>query len=135
MAQQAQINDANLQLASGRTPPSWTAERDRSYPFRHYMADLLLWNEATDLEEARRGPSAALRIGGAAKIMIREMPPEQLRDGMIVADQNGQPLQLTGIQTLLRVLGNRYAPLEQETQVFSIHELFSFRRYQNESTD
>ena len=135
MAHQAQLNDAHLQMATGRIPPSWCPERDRAYPFRHYVSDMLLWNEATDLDIGRRGPAAALRLTGAAKILVREMEPDQLRDGIVIADANNQPLQLTGVQTLLRALERRYAPLEQESQVHAIHELFSFRRGHSESVD
>ena len=94
-----------------------------------------MWNAATDLEEERKGPAAELRLQGAAKIMVRELEPDQLQQGIVIAGPNGQPLQLTGLETLLRALSRRHAPLEQETQVHAIHEFLSFRRGHAESTD
>ena len=127
--------EANLGLANGRVPPTWSVEQDKRYPLRHYVQDLALWAAGTDVDINRRGPVAALRLTGAARTIIREMPPELLQLGQVVADQNGQPLQLTGLQVLVRALERRYGALDQEQQIFAVSELMGFQRWPQESTD
>ena len=142
-ARQNELNDLNLQSANGKIPPMWDPAFDRRYPFRHYITDLRLWSAATDVPEQRQGAAAAMRISGAAKLLIREFDPQILIAGQDVLDPNGginamgQPnmIHLTGLDILVRELTNRYAPLEQETQIFCISELFGFKKLQNENTD
>lgn len=142
-ARQNELNDIHLQQANGKVPPSWDPSSDRHYPFRHYVTDVRLWSAATDLPEARQGAAAALRLTGAAKLLVREFDPQTLVNGMDVLDpaggfdQNGNPaiIHLNGLDVLLRELSNRYAPLEQETQIHAISELFAFKRMQGENTD
>ncbi len=49
-------------LASSRIPPAWGPEQERSYPNRNWESGLRLWYAATDIDEARRGPTVALRV-------------------------------------------------------------------------
>ena len=145
---QAQINDINLQAASGKIPPSWSPERDRQYSFRQYTQDLGLWVASTDVDPARIGPMVALRLGGSAKIIAREMDTNSLVNGALVPDPGGamvwdaqQQMQvplivaITGLEVLLKQLRRRYAPLEQEVQIGTISDMFHFRRWQSEGTD
>ena len=83
----------------------------------------------------RQGPAAALRLGGTAKSLVRSLDVATLRDGRVIADANGQPVQLTGLQSLTRALAARFAPLEQEMIIFSVAELLQFRKQGNESMD
>lgn len=135
--QQLEQNDAHLQIATGRIPPAWSPEGDRRYPFRHWEQDVQLWVAATDIPEERIGAVVALRVLGSAKSLIREIPPDLLINGQDVPDpQNPQGLiHQTGLEVLLRTLARRYAPLEQEIQVNSISDLFTFKRHSGESTD
>ena len=72
--QAAQQAEANLGLANGRIPPTWSIENDKNYPLRIFVEDLRLWGAATDIDVARRGPAVVLRITGAARALLREMP-------------------------------------------------------------
>ena len=127
-ARQQELNDIHLQQANGKVPPSWDPSSDRHYPFRHYVTDLRLWSAATDLPENRQGAAAAMRLLGAAKLLVREFDPLMLVQGLDIPDPNGQLQQnglpvmihLTGLDVLLRELSNRYAPLEQETQIHCV---------------
>eukprot|EP00435_Cladocopium_sp_Y103_P050556 s138_g15.t1 len=47
-----------------------------------WLSDIVLWSTATDMEQERQAPAVALVIVGAARDLIREIPPQQLRDGM-----------------------------------------------------
>ena len=134
-ANQAGINDWNLQQATGRIPPGWNPERDRQYSFRNWLVDLRLWQVGTDIVEARQGPLVAMRLLGAAKDMIRELDPQILANGRAVVDQFGNNLQQTGFDYLIELLTARFAPLEQEVQLSAIHDLFMFKRQAGDATD
>ena len=87
---QGQNNHQTLDaLASSRIPPAWSPEHERSYPFRTWEGDLRLWYGATDIDEVRRGPTVALRIGGAAKLILRELPIAHLAQGRQERDAHG----------------------------------------------
>lgn len=142
-------HDRNVQHGSqdqgvtNRIPPAWAPEWERSYSFQQYCADLLMWIASTDIDEARQGPTVAMRLQGGAKVVMREMDPNQLVNGVLILDpaggfdQNGQPnrIHITGVQFLLRHLKRRYAPLDQEVQIQAIADLFHFRRLGGETTD
>ena len=74
MNRQLEINDMNPQAANGRVPPSWGPEIEKSYAFRYYEADALLWCIASDADEIRKGPNLALRLTGSAKMIMRGPP-------------------------------------------------------------
>ena len=102
---QGDINDLNLQVASGRIPPSWSPDHDRSYPFRFFVADLKLWSLSTDLDPVRQGPCVALRLGGAAKSLARDFDPVALSDGTAVQDPaTGNIIRRTGLECLVSAL-------------------------------
>jgi len=139
-----EMADHHMSLANSKIPPTWSAERDKVYPLREYIRDLRLWSVATDTPEAKQAPAAALRLTGAAKLIIREMPTDLLTDGEFIFDPNtgipamdaaGNPMRRTGLEVLIRQLERRYGALDQETQIFHISELLCFARQPNESTD
>ena len=132
---QFEINDMNLQAANGRVPPSWGPEHEKTYPFRFYEADALLWCLASDADDIRKGPNLAQRLTGSAKLIVREIDPNILSVGAVVHDDQGNPVQLDGVRWLLRLLSRRYAPLAQEAQLFAVSEFFSFTRLGHEDTD
>ena len=132
---QGEINDAHLGLANSRIPPTWSVENDRKYPLRYYRHDLEMWAACTDMEAARQGPAASMRITGAARLIIREMPVQLLVQGQAVADAAGNLVQVSGLGMLLRTLERRYGATEEETQIHSISELMNFSRGAGESTD
>jgi hypothetical protein len=132
---QAGYNDYHLQQATGRIPPGWAPERERSYSYRSWIVDLRLWQASTDVDEARQAPMVAMRLQGAAKDMVRELDPTVLANGRLVRDQFGNDVQQTGLDYLLELLTARFAPLEQEIQLSAIHDLFTFRRTPGDATD
>jgi len=132
---QLEINHMNLQMASAKIPPSWGPETERAYPFRVYEQDAVLWTLATDLPQPQHGPAMALRLSGSAREVIRELDPNILVNGQQVVDPVLGQLNLTGSQALLRILRRRFAPLDQESQLFSLTEFFSFQRLPSEDID
>ena len=131
---QLELNDMNLQAASGKVPPSWGPEHEKSYPFRYYESDALLWCLSNADDQAHKGPALAQRLTGSAKMIVRELDPQFLVNGQVVME-NGQPVQLNGVQWLLRLIRRRFAPLDQEAQLHSISEFFNFQRQSHEDTD
>jgi hypothetical protein len=133
----------NLGLANSKVPPSWCVERDKQYPLREFIRDVRLWSVATDLEESRQAPAVALRLSGASRLIIREMPTQLLTDGeavfndqgLPVLDALGNPTRRTGLDVLIRQLERRYGALDQATQIYHVSELMCFARLPSESTD
>ena len=132
---QADINDLHLGVATGRVPPGWLLEGDAKYPLRHWIRDIEVWAASTDVADARIGPSCAQRITGAARLVVREIPIQTLIQGAVVPDANGNPVQVSGIGMLVRILERRYGAAPQEVQIHSISELMGFVRGHQESTD
>ena len=118
-------------LGSLKVPPSWCAERAQDYAFRAWLADVVLWAGATDLEAERHGPAVAMQVHGAAREVVREIPADLLRNGRL----NPQGQMETGLMLLMRTLAERYSPLEVESSTRSIAELINLRRLGGESMD
>ena len=55
-----------------------------------------------------QGPIAALQVTGSVKELVREIPPGQLRDGVVDQVGNHTP----GLMILLQTLAQRYGPLK-----------------------
>jgi hypothetical protein len=125
----------NLGIASAKIPPSWSPERDKSYPLRTWIQDTRLWSVGTDVDANKQGPVVALRIGGSAKELIRELDVNVLANGGVFPDAQNNPVQLTGLECLIRAMQRRYGPLEQELEIFCISEMLHFSRHQGEDTD
>jgi hypothetical protein len=97
---------------------------------------MAIWAAATDLDPLRQGPAAALRIGGSAKAVVREIPIAMLTNGAPLVDAQGQVVRnRTGVEMLVNILSRRYAPLQQEQQIHSVSEVMNFRKERSESTD
>ena len=75
-----------------------------------------------------------MRITGAAKAVVREIPTAMLINGQVVVE-NGVQVQLNGVESLVRILSRRYGAQPQEVQIHSLSELFSFQRHGHEFTD
>ena len=78
-----------------------------------------------------------MRITGAARELLREMPVHVLQQGMNVPDPNNPQGQVavTGLGMLIRTLERRYGSSEEEIVIHTISELMRFHRNHNESTD
>ncbi len=135
MARQGDLDDMHMQMASGKIPPMWSPERDKSYPFRLYVQDLRIWERSTDVPQERRGPCAALRLGGVAKQLARELDPDILSLGRAHVDAAGNPIQQTGLDCLIIALTRRFAALDQELEVHAVSEYLTFQRHAGETMD
>ncbi|CAE7212919.1 unnamed protein product [Symbiodinium sp. CCMP2456] len=98
-------------------------------------------SEAIEIESAghnhggnqpRQGAIAAMQITGSAKELVREIPPEQLAQG-VWDQQTGQ--QITGLMLLVTTLARRYSPLDGEAQTRAVSDFLNFSRLPGESID
>ena len=121
---------ADVGTATLKTPPAWCQEQSGSYSLRSWISDVIMWSQATDLEPERQAAAVALQVTGIARDLVREIPSQHLRDGVI---ENGQ--HLPGLMILCRTLANHFAPLEAELQTRSMGELMQFSRMNSESID
>ena len=109
---------------------------EETYPFRHYLADAIMWCLSTDVDEARKGPQLELSLGGIARDLVREIPLEYKLRGATVDLNDGQgPQQLTGAAFILNGLAARFAPLEEEANMRSLADLYGFSRLPGETVD
>ena len=132
----AEQAEHNIGLANARVPPTWNVEGDRKYPLRAYIQDLQMWAAATDMAEGRQGPACVLRLTGAARLIMREIPADLMANGQDITDLMGQIIgHRTGLEVFVRILQQRYGALDQETQIFNVSELMTFSRKQQETTD
>ena len=131
----ADIDHMHMGIASAKVPPGWSPERDKTYPLRIWVQDLRLWSVATDVDADKQGPCAALRVGGSAKELVRELDVNVLANGMFLQDANGNLVQTGGLECLIRAISRRYAPLEQELEIHVISEILQFKRSPGEDTD
>ena len=131
----AHVGDAGppyVGTATLKVPPAWSAERAHWYSLRAWLSDLILWSASTDVEPARQGPIAALQISGAARELVREIPPNVLQNGR-VDPQTGA--HTAGLRVLAETLITRYGPLKAEISTRAISELIHIRRMQHEPVD
>ena len=132
---QDEVNAMHLGMANAKVPPAWSPERDKQYPLRTWVQDIRLWSVGTDVEVAKQGPVAAMRIGGTARALIRELDLAILANGMLLPDDQGNPVQFSGLECLIRALNRRYAPLAQELEIHCLSEILLFKKLPGEDTD
>ena len=81
------------------------------YPFRHWLADAIMWCLSTDTDEVRKGPQIELSLGGIARDLVREIPLQCKIHGAVVDLNDGAgPQQLTGAASISNGLASRFAP-------------------------
>ena len=112
---------------SANKPPPWTNEWESWLPFKTWIADVVMWSQATNVDEARKGPLISLSLGGIARELAREIPIDVIANGAMVdlGDGNG-PQQLSGTAFLLHTLSKRFAPLVEETNLRAMAGLYGF---------
>ena len=123
-------------LGTLKIPPAWDPSMEARYPFRLWVADVTLWAASTDLQPIQQAPAVALRLGGAARAMARELPMDQLQNGAWLDLNDGRGVQqVSGFMLLLLMLSRAFAPLQEESSLRAIQELLAFRRRDGETVD
>ena len=112
--------------STSKVPPYWEPRLEtKGYPFHVWIKDLTIWAAGTELAVQLQAPAVAQRLGGTAKDLVREVPPEALRDGR-VSPETGE--HETGMQMLVRGLERRHGLFAVETSTKAIIDLLRFQR-------
>ena len=91
-----------------RVPPAWSPEYEASYSFRAWCQDLSLWVMLTDLEPHPQVSTIVMRLGGAAREMVRGIAPQELAAGGAMHGVQYDPASyiLDGLQQRFAQLGD-----------------------------
>ena len=82
----------------------------------------------TDLHEYQQAAAIVMRLGGAARELVRAITPNELIAGGTI---NGVPV--APVSYIIAGLQIRFAALEDETRLAAGDQILSFRRRRNES--
>ena len=62
-------------------PPGWSPDIAEAYPFRQWMAYVILWSMVTDLPADAQASLVLSHLGGAAYTIAFRLSPQMLRQG------------------------------------------------------
>ena len=111
-----------------RIPPCWSPDHESTYSFGAYMTDITVWTMLTDLSVSQQCIAIIMRLGGAARQVLRMLTPQELTTGEIVNGVAVDPV------TYLHVsLHSIYADIEGESRLGSIADLLTFTRLPGEN--
>jgi len=102
-----------------RVPPSWTPGND--YSFRDWERDVENWLNLTDLTHQQVASAIYQRLGGMAKVLVREIPQDILTNGTQTH---------SAYQILMNSLRARWGGDQQNKQLelLEAYESFAVRR-------
>ena len=104
-----------------KVPPAWGPTRERDYPFRDYIRDLVVWSLGTDVEPHRQCALAMQRLEGPARALIDERighDANVIMYGDIRDMGDGQGARrIGGLATFMFVLQEIYGEFQHETAV------------------
>eukprot|EP00959_Pyramimonas_sp_CCMP1952_P112096 2344142-Pyramimonas_sp.AAC.1 len=78
-----------IMQSNTKTPPSWDPARESSYPLRDWITDIRMWEAMTDIPARSIAPAVVLQLSGLAREISREVPPDQLQDGVYMDLRDG----------------------------------------------
>ena len=90
-----------------RIPLARAPETEQHYSFRAWCQDLQLWLLLTDLQPAQQAAAIVMRLGGAARELVRSITPDEMLNGGLI---NG--VQVDPITYIVAGLQQRFAMLE-----------------------
>eukprot|EP00959_Pyramimonas_sp_CCMP1952_P069203 1444422-Pyramimonas_sp.AAC.1 len=78
----------------------------------------------TDIPQRPMAPAVVLQLGRLAREILRDIPPEELQDGvyMDLRDGNGNRW-CSGVDLLMHALRRKFMPVEVETAIASMADL------------
>ena len=121
----------DIALGTLRVPPAWSPEVQESYRVHDWAHDVEIWCMGTELPVAQQGPAVAMRIGGQGRVLLRNLPPAMLVQGMAV-EENGIQQFYTGVQVIIRLITRRWGQEDEEVNVDSCEQWENFRAISGE---
>ena len=118
--------------STSKIPPYWTPTLEKKgYPFSVWRRDIELWCAGAELPPHACGPAIAMRLGGIAREMVREVPTIVITQGRV--DANG--FAVAGPEVIVAGLARKFGQFDVEASIVAIIELLTFRRIGAESID
>jgi hypothetical protein len=111
-----------------RIPPAWAPENEQHYSFRARCQDIPLWLMLTDLQPAQQAAAIVMRLGGAARELVRSITSDEIVNGGQI---NG--VQIDPIAYLVAGLQQRCAMLDDEHRLAAMTLLLACARRQGET--
>ena len=111
-----------------RVPPKWSPDSERTYSFRTYTQEVILWTMLTDLQPHQQAAAIILRLGGTAREVARALTINEIINGGVIGGRQLEP-----VAYLLATLASRYAMLGEETRLQAMTDLMSFQRRHGEN--
>ena len=94
-------------------PPAWGPDMERSYPFRTWVQDLVIWGIASsEMDPPQQCAQIITVLEGAARDLARNLSHDQLTTGGTLGGQ-----QLDPVSYLLAILASHFAPLGEEARL------------------
>ena len=75
-----------------KTPPSWDPAGQAPFSFRDWAREVVIWSVASPLDERREAAAVARQLMGAAKRLIRTIPPAVRVGGGVVGGRQAGPM-------------------------------------------
>ena len=104
-----------------KTPPAWGPSRERDYPFRDYIRDLVVWSLGTDVEPHRQCALAMQRLEGTARALIDDRIGHDaniIMHGEVRHMGDGQGARrIGGLATFMLILQEIYGEFAHEISV------------------
>ena len=104
-------------LGNSKVPPAWSPEVQETYRVVDWETDVHTWTLATDIPPAQQGPTLALRIGGEARTLVRQVNPQMLSQGVNIRDGQGIFMFFTGVQVVVRIITRRLGPDDEDRNI------------------
>ena len=86
-----------------------------TYPFRHWVQDVVVWSVYSDLAGERKGPAVELALSGTARDLVRELPLDHKSRGIMADMGDGQGVRhVGGLELIIRLLHHNFSYLDDE---------------------
>ena len=78
------------------------------------MKDIGIWSSSTELQVELQAGACVQRLGGVARVLAREIPPNVLRNGRQEVGAGGNAFARSGLEIVLRGLQKRFGAQDSE---------------------
>ena len=124
------------QPANSKNPPTGAQHRATTILFQTYIIDLRIWCSCTEAPINRQAGLIVLALGGAARLVCKDLPMNILTNGapMDLGDGLGAVAR-TGVAIVIHTLRREFEPEQQERYLKNIAKILHYRRLSGESVD
>ena len=120
---------AMMQPGNARDPPHWNPDTGHT-TFERWSREVYLWSIGSEMDPRRKAAHVVRALGGSAKEYALRLPPNIFTAGGVIGGRNVDPM-----SSLMHMLAQHFAPLNEEVQMAASTELERFRRQPRERVD